>query len=310
MIRVRTCALIALSLTPVIFHSGFATSRVGYAQETQATAAKRTTESSEQAIDLFKAIEKELVSVKFIPLAASRANVVIENEGDDPIDLVLPQAFGAVHVLAQFGGQGAGGLGQGGGFQGGAGGGGLGAGGAGQNLGGGFGGGGGFQGGAGGGGFQGGGLQGGAGGGFGGGLGGGGGFFRVKPDRKATLKVKTFCLQHGRPDPNPRMKYAIVPLETVSKSKLIESLCQDLGSGRLTQEVAQAVAWHEANELNWDRLARLNRRESRYTGIERMFNLDQLTRARSWLEQASDSASEQSPGELLHSSRETYSLVD
>lgn len=232
-----------------------------------------------KAIGLFKAIEEGSVEVKFIPISSAKANVILKNKTANPVLVNLPKTFGAVQVLGQFGGGGFGGGGLGGaggglggggaGFGGGGlGGGGLGGGG-GQGVGGGFGGGGGL----GGGGFGGG--QGG--GGFGGGgLGGGGGFFRIEPDKSKKLSVATVCLEHGKHDPNPRMKYKIVPLDALNASPEVSELCSLLGDQRVAQNVAQAAAWHIANGLSHETLAAKNRRESQYTGNEKYFTATEL----------------------------------
>ena len=191
----------------------------------------------------------------------------------------MPATFGAVPVLAQFGGGGGGGLGGGGLGGGGLGGGGIGGGGfggqgggGGQGVGGGFGGGGGI----GGGGIGGGGLGGGGlgGGGLGGGQGGGGGggFFRVEPDRPRKMTVATVCLHHGKADPNPRMKYKLVRLSEVNDSLFIEGICRGLASGKVSQTVAQAAVWNVANGLTWEELARKPRVVSAYTGVQLFFS--------------------------------------
>lgn len=231
-----------------------------------------------QPTDLFAAMASGAVQVKFIPLSSEKANVQIKNPGNAAIDIRLPNAFGAVHVLAQAGGYGGGGLGGGGLGGGGLGGGGLGGGGGfgggggGQGLGGGFGGGG-----QGGGGLGGGGL---GGGGFGGGgQGGGGGFFRLEPGKVKKLSVNTVCLEHGKPDPSPRLVYKLVPLEKLSTNPVLLNLCQRLGDGQVSQPVAQAAAWHLANGLSWQKLQSKNRHESLYTGNIRYFSDGELQQA-------------------------------
>lgn len=233
------------------------------------------------AIDLFTAIDQKQVDVRFIALKASKASVIIRNAGDEAISLKLPAAFGAIHVQAQLGG--AGGFAAGGGI--GAGGGGFGAGGG---LGGGGGGGQGLGGGFGGGGIGGGaGLGGGAGGfgaGGGGGLGQGQGFFRVEPGKSRRISVATVCLEHGKPDPTARMTYRLVPLEELNSSGVIRGLCEELGQQRVSQNIAQAAAWHFTDALSWQELSRLNRRESAYTGNERFFDAHELRQARLFAE--------------------------
>jgi len=220
-----------------------------------------------QTVEMFSAIKSGEIEVQFIPKNSTTANVLIRNKTDKPLSVSLPAAFAGVPVLAQFGaggglaGGGAGGAGLGGG---GLGGGGLGGGGGGQGLGGGFGGGGG---GLGGGGFGGGGF---GGGGFGGG--GGGGFFNVAPDKVGKISVDTLCLEHGKPDPNPRMKYEIRPIDTFTKDNRVIELCKMLARGEVPQNAAQAAAWNMTNGLTWQELAAKEKFRSQFTGkVERYF---------------------------------------
>lgn len=245
-----------------------------------------------KTIGLFEAMQAGLVEVKFIPMSSAQANVLVKNKTANPVVVDLPKTFGAVQVLGQFGGGlgggglGGGGLGGGGFGGGGLGGGGLGGGGGGfgggggggQGVGGGFGGGGlgGGGGGLGGGGFGGGGLGGGGGGFGGGGLGGGGGFFRIEPDKTKKISVATVCLEHGKHDPNPRMKYQIVPLAQLNASPEVNELCSLLGDRVVAQNVAQAAAWHIASGLSRETLAAKNRRESQFTGNEKYFTATEL----------------------------------
>jgi hypothetical protein len=194
---------------------------------------------------LFEAMDAGQVDVKIIPLDATKANVLIKNMTDKPLHLRLPEAFASVPILAQGmmgGGMGGGGMG-GGGMGGGGGGGGQ----------------------AGGGGMGGGGMGGGGmgGGGMGGG---GGGFMRVPPERMKKLSVTTVCLEHGKPDPNPKMAYKMVPLEQFTDNPRVRVLCEALGYGQVTQNTAQAAAWHMMDDMSWQELAAKNRVESKYVG--------------------------------------------
>ena len=177
--------------------------------------------------EMFAAMDAGQIDVKFIPINATKANVLVKNLTDKPMNLKLPAAFAGVPVLAQFGG------GMGGGGMGGMGGGGMG----------------------------GGGMGGGGGGGqsMGGGMGGGGMGGGV-------------CLEHGKPDPNPKMAYKIVPIEQFTDSSNVRLVCEALGNGLITQNTAQAAAWHLMDKMSWRELAQKNRVESRYTGTIRWFS--------------------------------------
>jgi len=129
-----------------------------------------------------------------------------------------------------------------------------------------------------GGGMGGGGMMGGGGGMMGGGgmggMGGGGmgGMMRVEADVPRKMTVATLCLNHGKADPNPRMKYKVVRLAEVNDSPVIEECCKALATGKVSQNTAQAAAWHVANGLTWEELVRKPRRISDYTGIEMFFS--------------------------------------
>lgn len=230
--------------------------------------------AAEEAIrvGLFEAIESQQARVKFIPKDATQANVIIENLTPQPLELDLPAAFASVPVLGQIGGGGLGGGGFGGGGLGGGGLGGGGLGGGGQVGGGGFG----------GGGLGGGGLGGGGGFGGGGGIGGaggGGGFFRIGPERVRKVSVITVCLEHGKRDPNPKIPYKIVPLEQFSDNPKIRYVCEAIGRGQISQNTAQAAAWHIMDGLSWQELSVKNRVESKYTGNVRWFSPQELRAA-------------------------------
>ena len=227
-----------------------------------------------KTVEMFQAMDQGLLTVDFIGKDAKEANLIFKNKGDEPLNVLLPATFGAVPVLAQgmmgMGGMGGGGMGGGG--MGGMGGGGMGGmmggggmGGGGQGMGGGMGGGG--MGGMGGGGM------GGMGGGGMGGMGGGGmgGMMRVDKDVPRKMTVATLCLNHGKADPNPRMKYKVVRLAEVNDSPVIEEFCKALATGKVSQNTAQAAAWHVANGLTWEELVHKPRVISQYTGVEMFF---------------------------------------
>jgi len=239
---------------------------------------KKTTRPSNvsaKKIEMFDAMDNGLITVDYIGRDATQANLIFRNQGKEPLDIVLPATFGAVPVLAQGFPPAGNGIGQGFGV-----GPGLGAGqGGGQGIGGGIGGGGnvgaqgfgqGFGQGIGQGNGQGGGVQGAA----------GGGFFRVEPDKPRKMSVATICLDHGKADPNPRMKYKVVRLAEANESKVIEGFCRGLADRKISQNVSQAAAWHVANGMSWDELIQKPKVVSQYTGIEMFFSKSEIEAAK------------------------------
>jgi hypothetical protein len=185
--------------------------------------------AGERIVELFDAMKAGDLEVKLIPKDSAQATVLIRNKTDKPLRIKLPEAFAGVPVLAQANA----------GFDGGNGGGGGGSSTVSQGMGGGMGG-----------------MGMGGMGGMGmGGMGMMGGMFNVAPDAIRKIKVKTVCLEHGKPDPNPRVAYEMKPIdEYTSDTKVIE-LCKMLGHGKIDQHAAQAAAWHFTDKLNWHQLA-------------------------------------------------------
>tara|TARA_R110002073_G_scaffold60209_23_gene151317 strand:- start:12191 stop:13081 length:891 start_codon:yes stop_codon:yes gene_type:complete len=250
-------------------------------------------DDSTVTVELFDAIDSEQVSVQFIALDANHANVLIENRTDRVLHLELPNAIAAVPVLAQlgFGGQQAGfGAQQGQGGQ---------NGGGNQSV---------------GGGFQQGAQPGGnafGNNGLGNNLGGGNarqgngfgmGFMRIAAQKTRKLVATTVCLEQGKPEPNAKVKYQMIRIEQYTQDERLVELCQQLALENVSQKVAQAVAWHYANGLSWEELAKLNRIESRYLGNIRMFRQQELNDAKAFveaLEKSSNASSQTLPESSL-----------
>jgi hypothetical protein len=207
-----------------------------------------------EVVEMFTAMDAGDIEVTFIGKNAKEANVLFKNKTDKPLAIKLPEAFAGVPVLAQFCGGGGGGGGLGGGLGGGGGGQ--------QGVGGGFGGGG-----AGGGGL----------GGGGGGAGGfGGGFMNVAPEKVGKLTVAVVCLEHGKDDPNPRVKYEIKPIESFTDQPEVIEVCKMLGRGEVQQNTAQASVWHLASGLTWEQLASKDRVRLRNGYTEKYFTPQEL----------------------------------
>ena len=218
-------------------------------------------------VEMFAAMKTGEIEVVIKTKSAADANIMVKNTTDKPLAIQMPPAFAAVPVLPQLGiGGGGGGRGGGGLGGGGRGGGGFGGGGGNQGVGGGVGGG------RGGGGFGGGGRG-------GGGVGGGGGVFNIPPGRTGKVSVNTFCLEHGKPDPQARMNYTVKPLSVLSTDPKVFEICQMLANDEVAQPVAQAAGWNIANDLSWEFLLNKNRVELSTGYFERYFTPGQLEAA-------------------------------
>jgi len=227
----------------------------------------------DRTVDVFEAMEAGELDVKFIPKDEKEAVLLVDNKTDKPLNVKMPEAFAGVPVLAQIGG-GLGGGGLGGGVGGG------------QGVGGGLGG-------------------GGLGGGLGGGGLGGGGVFNVEPDKVGKLPVTSVCLEHGKPDPNPRMKYTIKPINALTDKPEVIEVCKMLARGEIDQASAQAAAWHLQDGLTWQQLAAKEKVHLSNGYVEMYFNRRNIALAMKATavaaKRAQDAAEQLSPGEQPNS---------
>jgi hypothetical protein len=222
-------AMIGVALVASAVGLQFAT-----AKETDTAAASKADDTA-APIDLFRAVDEGRAELTFIAKNDHAGRVIIANKTNQPLNLLLPEAFAGVPVLAQqFGGGG----GRGGG------GGGLGGGGGGQQS-------------------TGGGL-GGGGGGLGGG--GGGGFFNVPPEQTKKIEVALLCLDHGLRDPSSSKPYKIVPATAKIDKPAVVELLKAFGRGELQHDAAQAAAWHLNSGLSWEELS------TKLSGTRRSFS--------------------------------------
>ncbi len=176
-----------------------------------------------ERIELFDGLDDGRIAANVIMKDANGGNVLFENKTDKPLTVQLPEALIGVQVFGQCACAGCAGCTAGGGAQ-----------------------------------AAGGGLGGGGGGGFGGGGaggGGGGGFFSIPPQKRVVVPFHCVCLEHGKPDPKPKMKYALRRVEEFSDDPELHELLKLVGTGKINPQIAQAAAWNIASDMSWRELA-------------------------------------------------------
>jgi hypothetical protein len=90
------------------------------------------------------------------------------------------------------------------------------------------------------------------------------------------LEVKTVCLEEGKPDPKMFIEYVIQPLEKLNDDPRVFEMCRMLANDEVAQPVAQAAAWHVADNLSWQQLLVKNRIERMDGSFERYFHPNHL----------------------------------
>jgi len=109
-------------------------------------------------------------------------------------------------------------------------------------------------------------------------------WFNVAPEKVGKLKLTGVCLEYGKPDPRPRFKYQIKPLRSVADKPEVAELCAMLGRGEIGQRAAQLAAWHLNNELSWQKLA--NMRTKLAIGTKPTYTQRELRAAKTAAEKA------------------------
>lgn len=103
--------------------------------------------------------------------------------------------------------------------------------------------------------------------------------FNVAPEKVARLTLPSVCMEHGRKEPRPSMAYTVKPIDAATEKTQAHEVCRMLGRGEIDQRVAQAAAWHLANDLGWEELAAKRVRIVRH-GHRPYFAPEELTRAK------------------------------
>lgn len=236
---------------------------------------------SAQVVDLFDGEAAGQLSLRMVAQSPKTGLVFVTNRSTDMLTVAVPKAVAGIHILPQFGplqggqngfGQGTG-LGNNGFANNQAGGNGLG-----QTT---------------GGGLSPMGNQGFPNGQIGqNGLNQGNGFFSIPPGKTVQLQLQSVCLNYGRPDPTPAMKYKLVRLEDQVSDPALQELLAGINE-RSDRDAVQAAAWHLANGLSWEQIAQLS--NQRLPGVKTpMFTAAEVRSAQSLVEAAETQAKSRS----------------
>ena len=113
--------------------------------------------------------------------------------------------------------------------------------------------------------------------------------FNIAPEQVRTIEVRCLCLEQGKPNPRSAVKYELVKLSEVNDDPRLAEVLRANARGEVTQEVAQAAAWHIANEMSWDELAGLTQRIA-LNASRPWFHAQQLQQAKRLVDGAKQTA--------------------
>jgi hypothetical protein len=144
---------------------------------------------------------------------------------------------------------------------------------------------------------------GGGGGQFGGGGGQQGGFFNIPAERVGEVRVAGVCLEHGKEEPRPAIKYELKPVEAFSKDPVLYQMLKLFGEKKINQRVAQAAAWHISSKMSWEELAA--KQIKRLAGPPQPYFSEQELRAAFQLTAAAKTAAEEAQKESKSSTSQS-----
>jgi len=77
----------------------------------------------------------------------------------------------------------------------------------------------------------------------------------LSPGETRVVPVACVCLEFGKPNPLPIMPYALTDIEKASKKPEVKAMLEGFAQGRFDQETAQLAAWHFNCGMTWNQLA-------------------------------------------------------
>ena len=80
-------------------------------------------------------------------------------------------------------------------------------------------------------------------------------FFNVPSEKIGEVNVNCVCLEFGKDQPRAVIPYKLVPLTYVTTKPEVAAVLREYANGEYDQNVAQAAAWHAANDMTWEQLA-------------------------------------------------------
>ena len=83
----------------------------------------------------------------------------------------------------------------------------------------------------------------------------GNGFFSIPPEKTVQVNLASVCLDHGKPDPAPRMTYELRRVEDHTEDPVLRELLRDYDPDRDQRMVLQAAVWNRSSEMSWKELA-------------------------------------------------------
>lgn len=133
-----------------------------------------------------------------------------------------------------------------------------------------------------------------------------GGMATIPPQKSILVRMKSVCLNYGKPEPMSRMTYILIPTEAHSSDPVLAELLENY-SDRVEKDVMQAAAWHVANGLSWAQIEQLSNQP--LPGVRaRLFTQRQVQQARHLVETVTEAAKDRPAANAVAAERSVVKL--
>jgi len=130
------------------------------------------------------------------------------------------------------------------------------------------------------------------------------GLFTIPPEKTVRLRLRSVCLEHGKPCPSSIKKYELRPIESEVKDEALVLILKKFDPRYDDLEMVQAIAWHLSSHMDWRELANQKKHTNIGGGVPQ-FSTAQLMNAKKIVEMAQIEAHKKQPSKA----RQEYSNV-
>ncbi len=109
--------------------------------------------------------------------------------------------------------------------------------------------------------------------------------FTIPAEKTVRLRLRSVCLEHGKPTPTSRKTYELRPIESQVQNKALVLLLKKFDPKYDDLKMMQAIAWHLGSHMNWSELAAKREHEIVAGGVP-LFSPAQIQAAKKIVEAA------------------------
>ncbi|MCH9653086.1 MAG: hypothetical protein K0U86_07120 [Planctomycetes bacterium] len=120
------------------------------------------------------------------------------------------------------------------------------------------------------------------------------GLFTIPAEKTVRLRLRSVCLEHGKPSPSSLKTYELRPIESEVKDEALVLILKKFDPRYDDWEMVQAIAWHLSSHMNWRELANQKKNLSIGGGIPQ-FSSAQLMNAKKIVEMAQIQVNKKQP---------------